>query len=184
MSSDGNPDSIRNPKPTIRNRRWVWFFAALVVLSAAAAAVNWTYNTRQQLTPEKLAAAEALWDKNGPADYDLVVEKAINSAADVPEVRDRIEVQVRGKKVVSGTINGAPLAERLLAEYDMPGWFGFVEDFLRIDTAPGARRTFRAAEFDPQTGQLLRFRRRVSGTHERQEIVLRLTPPAEMTKSQ
>jgi hypothetical protein len=162
-----------------RNRRWVWFFAALAVLSVAAAAINWTYNARQQLTPEQLAAMMKLWDQAGPADYDLIVEKTVSSAAaDVPELRDRIEVQVRGKKVVAGTINGMPLEKRLLAEYDVPGWFGFVEDFLRIDTAPGARRTFRVAEFDAHTGQLLRFRRRVSGSRERQETVLRLTPAA------
>jgi hypothetical protein len=160
-----------------RTRGWVWFFAALAAMAVLAAAVNWTYNARQQLTPEKLATAMALWDANGPADYDLVIDKTISpAAANVAAVRDRIDVQVRNKKAVSGTINGAPLERRLLAEYDVAGWFGFVEEFLRIDTTPGAPRTFRAAEFDPHTGQLLRFRRRVSGTRERQEIVLRVTP--------
>jgi hypothetical protein len=160
-----------------RNRNWLWFFAALAVLAVAAVAINWTYNARQQLTPEKLQAATDLWAKSGPADYDLVIEKAISStASDGSEMRDRIDVKVRDKKVTAATLNGRPLERRLWDEYDVPGWFGFVEEFLRIDTKPGARRTFRVAEFDPRTGQLLRFRRRVSGTHERQEIVLRLTP--------
>jgi hypothetical protein len=159
-----------------RSRGWVWFFAVLAVLAAAAIGINWAYNARQQLTPQQLQAAWDLWKRNGPADYDLVVEKTINSAAADGEIRDRIEVQVRDRKVVAATLNGAPLERRLWDEYDVPGWFGFVEDFLKIDTKPGAPRTFRAAEFDPHTGQLLRFRRRVSGTRERQEIVLRLTP--------
>src|SRR5262245_6394381 len=146
-----------------RNRNWLWFFVVLVALAAAAVAINWTYNARQQLTPEQLRAAMDLWAKSGPADYDLVIDKAISSAAsDGAEIRDRIEVKVRAKKVVAGTLNGQPLERRLWDEYDVPGWFGFVEEFLRIDTKPGAPRTFRAAEFDPHTGQLLRFRRRVS----------------------
>ena len=160
-----------------RNRGWVWFFVALAVLTAAAVAINWSYNARQQLTPQQLQAAEDLWAKNGPADYDLVVEKAFSSAAsDGAEERDRIEVSVRNRKVVAGSLNGGPLERRHWDESDVPGWFGFVEEFLKNDTQPGAPRTFRAAEFDPDTGQLLRFRRRVSGTRERQEIVLRLTP--------
>ncbi len=162
-----------------RNRGWVWFFIALAVLAALAIGINWAYNARQQLTPEQLAAAERLWGQNGPADYDLTVDKTISSQASTDdELRDHIEVKVRGKKAVAGTLNGASLPPRLYRLYDVPGWFEFVEDFLRIDTAPGARRTFRVAEFDSHTGQLLRFRRRVSGTGERQEIVLRLTPAA------
>jgi hypothetical protein len=162
-----------------RNRNWLWFFAALAVLAVLALSINWWYNVRQQLTPERLRAAMEQWARTGPADYDLVIDKAISSAAsDGAETRERIEVVVRNKKVVAAALNGAPLERRVWAEYDVPGWMGFVEEFLRIDTQPGARRTFRVAEFDPDTGQLLRFRRRVSGTRERQEIVLRLTRPA------
>ena len=58
----------------------------------------------------------------------------------------------------------------------MPAWFGFIETFLKNDEAPGAPRTFRTAEFDPRTGQLLRFTRSVSSTRERQELILHLTP--------
>ena len=105
------------------------------------------------------------------------IHNAISSAAsDGSEIRDRIEVKVRDKKVVAATLNGAPLERRLWDEYDMPGWLGFVEEFLRLDTKPDAPRTFRVAVFDPQTGALRRFARRVSGTRERQEIRFLLTP--------
>jgi hypothetical protein len=159
-----------------KNHNWIWFFAAVVVLGAAAVTINWAYNARRQLTMEQLAAAEDLWDKAGPAGYDLVVDKTLQSTSATEPIRDRIEVKVRKKKVVEATINGGPLPRRLWEEYDLPAWFGYIEQFLKIDTAPGAPRTFRAAEFDPRTGQLLHFTRSVSTTRERQELVLRLTP--------
>ena len=62
-----------------RNRNWVWFFAAVAVLGAIAVAIPWAYNARQQLTRQQLDAAADLWDKHGPADYDLVVEKTMDS---------------------------------------------------------------------------------------------------------
>ncbi len=162
-----------------KNRNWIWFFVTLVLLGAAAVGINWAYNARQQLTMAQLTAAEDLWDKSGPADYDLIVDKTIQSAAGDP-IRDRIEVKVRKKEVVEALLNGQPIPRRprddLWAQYDMDGWFGFVERFLQMDTARGAPRTFRAAEFDPRTGQLLHFTRSVSATRERQELTLRLTP--------
>src|SRR4051794_17167470 len=153
------------------NRNWVWFFVVLALLGAAAVGINWAYNARQQLTPEQLRAAEDRWDKHGPADYDLVIEKTFQSSASDNPTTDRIEVRVRNKSVVEASMNGRPLERRLWGEYDVPGWFGFVERFLQIDTAPSAPRTFRSAVFDPATGQLQHFRRSVSGTHERQELV-------------
>jgi hypothetical protein len=161
-----------------KNRNWVWFLVVVALLGAAAVSINWAYNARQQLTMEQLTAAEDKWDKTGPADYDLVIDKTIQSAGG-DSIHDVIQVKVRKRKVVAATINGNPLERRLWDEYDMGGWFGFVERFLQIDTAPGAPRTFRAAEFDPETGQLLRFRRYVSSTRERQELVLRLTAPGQ-----
>src|SRR5688572_5517522 len=96
------------------NRNWLWFFAALAILSAAAIGVNWWYNARQQLTPERLRAAMDLWRANGPADYDLLIEKVINSAAsDGAALKDRIEASVRNRQVVAAALNGAPLERRL-----------------------------------------------------------------------
>src|SRR5262245_47338849 len=113
------------------SRSWVWFFAALAVLAIAAVAINWTYNARQQLTPEQLAAAEERWKQHGPADYDLEVEKIISGAASDAAVRDRITVRVRRGQVVAAELNGAELERRLWPEYDMPSWLSYVEEFLR-----------------------------------------------------
>jgi hypothetical protein len=177
MTGDRPPDDTENRKPKTENRNWVWFFAALVVLGAASVSINWAYNARQQLTMEQLTAAQDRWIKAGPADYDLVIDKTIQSGAGAEPNRDRIEVEVRKNKVVAASLNGAPIKERRIRdEYDMPGWLDAVERFLQIDTAPGAPRTFRSAEFDPVTGQLRHFTRSVSTTRERQELVLTMTP--------
>ena len=157
------------------NHNWIWFFAVLVVLGVAAVAINWAYNARQQLTLAQLHAAEDKWEKVGPVDYDLVVDKTIQSGNSEEPIHDRIEVQVRNKTVVAASLNGAPMKLRFWGENDMIAWFGFIEQFLEIDAAPGAPRTFRTAEFDPVTGYIRHFTRSVSTSRERQELVLRVT---------
>ena len=179
MNNGAEFDPIGNRQSKIENRNWIWFFAVLAALGTAAVAINWAYNSRQQLTLEELERNEVLWDKAGPADYDLVIEKTYQSSASDEPNTERIEVTVRQKKVVAGTLNGMPqdVAVGPWARYDMPGWFGFVERFVKMDSQPNAPRTFRTAEFDPRTGQLLRFTRSVSMTRERQAITFRLTQP-------
>jgi hypothetical protein len=160
------------------NRGWIWFFAVMIVLAVSAAAITWSANVRQQLTFEQLAAAQKLWAEKGPADYDLWIEKRISSAnSDAEQPPEIIESKIRRGKVLSATFDGRPMEPRLLPNYDMPAWFGFVDDFLKRDLAEGAPRTFRTAVFSPETGALLHFTRRVSGTRERQEITIRITPP-------
>jgi hypothetical protein len=161
-----------------KNRNWIWFFAALAILGTAAMAINWAYNYRQQLTLEDVQRNAALWKEHGPTDYDLVIEKTYqSSASDFPNT-ERIEVRVRKKKVVEGKLNDASRDVSIgpWSTYDMPGWFRFVERFAAMDAEKDAPRTFRTAEFDARTGQLMHFTRSVSKTRERQEIVWRLTP--------
>lgn len=161
------------------NRNWLWFLVTLVFLAVLAIGINLLYNLRIQLVPEKLEAARAKWMAAGPTDYDLEIEKILSAANSNGEViRDRIKVQIRQGKVIGGTINGEPLPERVFEQYTMPGWFDFVDSFVKRDLAPGAPRTFRSADFDDKTGQILRFRRRVTRTTERQEIAIQLTAPS------
>jgi hypothetical protein len=160
-----------------RTRGWIWFFVILAVLAAAAVTINLLYSARQRLTMDQLRAAEDLWDRAGPKDYDLVIDKTIGSATpDAPKTRDRITMEVRGGKGRAGTINGQPLDERLLSQYDMGGWLSFVEEFVRQSEKPGAPRTFLSADFDPQTGALRRFRRSVRTTREWVDVTFQLTP--------
>jgi len=165
-----------------RNRGWIWFFVVLGILAAAAVTINMLYSARQRLTMDQLRSAQERWDRTGPRDYDLVIDKTIGSATPGGDkTRDRITVEVRGGKCRAGKINGQPLDERLLSEYDMAGWLSFVEEFVRQSEKPDAPRTFLSADFEPQTGALLRFRRSVRTTREWVEVVFQLTtvnPPA------
>lgn len=161
-----------------RSRNWLWFFLILVVLATAAIGINWWYNLRQQLSMEQLTAAMQRWQERGPVDYDIIIEKNISSATSSGEPTiETIVARVRKGTVLDASLDGRPMERRLWPDYDMPAWFGYVEEFLRRDLAPGAPRTFRTAVFDPLTGALQHFRRRVSGTRERQELKIRVTPP-------
>src|SRR4051794_28293168 len=114
-----------------RNRGWIWFFVVLTILAAAAITINLFYRAAQRLTMDQLRAAQDLWDRAGPKDYDLVIDKTIGAAtAGGDKTRDRITVEVRNGKALSGTINGQPLPDRLLSEYEMAGWLSFVEAFV------------------------------------------------------
>ena len=160
-----------------RNRGWIWFFVILTGLAAAAITINLLYSASQRLTMERLHAAQNLWDRTGPKDYDLVIDKTIGpTTAGGDKTRDRITIQVRDGKGKSGTINGQPLPERLLSQYDMAGWLSFVEEFVRQSEKPDAPRTFLSADFDPHTGALQRFRRSVRTTREWVDVAFQLTP--------
>jgi len=158
-----------------RNANWIWLFAVLAVLSGLAVGINLMFNLRQQLTPEELTRQRQRWEAAGPASYDLVIKKVISAArSDGTPVRDELRVQVRGRQAVGGTLNGRPLESRLWAEYDMPGWFDFVERFLEKDRQPGAPRAFCVARFDATDGHLVSFVRSVGATRERQELKFEL----------
>lgn len=164
--------ATRNPDRTSsqRSRGWVWFFVLLAVLTVTSIAVQLWFNLQQQLTPEHLAAARALWKAKGPSDYDLEYTKKGSATG-------YFRVQVRGGKVVSAAMDGQPLEARLYSFYDMPGLFDDIERFLDLDRSPGSRRTFTKATFDPEDGHLLHYIRSVTSTRQRVEISVRLVPP-------
>jgi len=153
------------------NRGWIWFFAGLAVLAVAAVSLNVWYNLRQQLKPEDLEQAKALWKAHGPLDYDL-------HYTEQGSVTATYEVRVRRGRVVYAEPDPRPL-EQKRAYYGMPALFGYLERFLECDREPGAPRTFTQATFDPQDGHLIRYVRRVMGTRERLEINVRLEPVAD-----
>jgi hypothetical protein len=150
-----------------RNRGWIWYFVALAVLALGAAITLVTYNLRQQLTLQQLAAAEQKWQRNGPRDYDMEYTKQ-GSAAGTYQV-----------KVRDGVVTYAEPDERPLAQkrpyYSMEALFSYVEDFLKEDSRPGAPRTYAVASFDPEDGHLVHYVRRVMGTNQRLELTVQLT---------
>jgi hypothetical protein len=154
----------------MRNRNWIWFFVVLAVLGVAAIGINYWYSSQLQLKPEDLKAAEARWMSKGPADYDLRIHKEISPASGGDPMREEIIANVRAGQVIKVTLNGRELEHRLLAKYDVPAWFDYLDEFMEIDTKPGAARVFCEGQFDPTDGHPTYYRRRVARTRERQEL--------------
>jgi Family of unknown function (DUF6174) len=159
--------------PRRDSRRWIWFFAVLVVLTIAGITIQVVYNARQQLKQEELDRALALWKEKGPRDYDLKYTTRKDGDAETFEVR------VRGGQVVAVTLNGRPLEPWQYHYHSMPALFDYVAAFLKQDTEPGRRRTFATAQFDAADGHLIHYVRSVMGTRERVEINTQLTPVPE-----
>jgi hypothetical protein len=154
------------------SRAWIWYFVILVVLTLLSITALVMFNLGQQLKPEQLAQAQALWNDKGPRDYNMVY--TLNGST-----TGTYRVQVRQGKVVSVIRDGQSVEKRLYVYSSMPALFEFIEDFLKQDAEPGRRRTFTKAVFDPQDGHLKHYVRRVMGTTERQEITVELTPVAD-----
>jgi hypothetical protein len=150
-----------------RSRAWIWFFVLLGILTVAAVAVQIWYNSRQLLTPTKLAEARSRWQMRGPRDYDMEYK-----VKRISEAEDAYKVHVRDARVIEATWNGAPLAERLYRYQTMPALFAFIEDFLESDSKPGSPRTFAVATFDRNDGHLVHYVRSVMSSRERQEITV------------
>ena len=160
--------------PPHRHYGWVWYFAVLAVLTVAAISILIWYNLRQQLKPEQLAEAKALWKKNRPSNYDLTYTKKGSATG-------TFALEVRNGKVVSVTLDGRPITRddrpldpSLYSRYDMTGLLDDIDQFSRLDAEPGRPRTFTVAVFDPEDGHLIHYVRRVMGSTERIEINVQL----------
>lgn len=157
--------------PPRRSRTWIWFFLILVILTTLSLTILIRYNRGQQLTRQQLDEARALWQHQGPHDYDLDYTKSSS-------VTERYRIQVRHGKVVAALRDGKPMEERLYSYYDMQGLFDALEGFLQEDAKPGSPRTYMVASFDGRDGHLIQLVRRVMGTTQRLEIHVILTPVA------
>src|SRR6476660_6753191 len=154
--------------PPKKNRKWIWYFAVLTVLTIIATATLAIYNIYQQLKPEKLDAAIALWKEKGPKDYVLIyTAKTKDHSADRD---DHYVVKVKDGRAYEVLINGLAAEERQLAYYGMPRLLQYLERFMEIDAEPGRPKTFLRGDFNAKTGALVRYVRRVMGTRQRLEI--------------
>lgn len=169
--------------PPVRNRGWLWFFVAVATLTVVAIIIIVWHGRQQlgeQITLEKLAEAEALWNQKGPRDYRLSYSITRPRGGETT-VTDSYVVEVRDAKITSVLFNNKPIILKPDGEifYDMPGLFRDIRGFLAKDAKPKPDdpRTFSRADFDPTDGHLRQFRRIVFGARERQEInVEELTP--------
>jgi hypothetical protein len=176
--------------PPSRNRS-VWFFVVLAVLGIAAMVIPIVYNLGLQLRPEKVAEARGRWRRHAPADYDLKV--LVTTTHEGGEERDEDVLAVRGGRVRMAGSNGYLLfLDPALAVLTGPGFlalppedlrrhgveamFDRMEEALRDDAASGGRN-YVTAQFDPRDGHPQRYVRRIRGTKERVEWLVRLERP-------
>jgi hypothetical protein len=160
---------MKGASQTGRPRKWVWFFLLLGTLAVAGIGIEVWSNLQQQLTPEKLAAARALWAEKGPRDYELDYEVKHGDTPDPsPVVGEKYTVRVKDGK-----------AETL----PRPGKFGSMDDLfdwidvrLRDDRKPDSPRAFVKPTFDPSDGHFEHYVRSVMATRERIEIDVKLRP--------
>jgi Family of unknown function (DUF6174) len=145
-----------------RSRNWIWFFAVLGLLAVAAVAINGVYNMRLQLTPEALAHARELWEKNGPRDYLLEYTKTIDRA-------ETFIVTVRNGETRSVVLNPGEQQLKLEARqyrfYGMDALFDDIDTLLKRDAQPGSPRAFNQAVFDPGDGHLIYYARNAGKEH-------------------
>lgn len=159
----------------VPNRRWIWYFVVLVLLTIAAVATLIVYNLGQQLKREQLAAARELWKSNSLKSYQLTYTQKKGSDARA----ETYVVRVRSGKVVSVSLDGRPLEKRLYSFFGMEALFDYILDFLEQDARPDRPRTFARARFDPDSGALRDYVRRVMGGSERVEIKVDSLVPLE-----
>jgi hypothetical protein len=158
------------------SRRWAWYFGVLLVLGVVAITVPLIYNLKAQLTPEQLETARALWKENGPANYALLYQERIEAG---PVETYRVEVQGGIVSVSRREGSKETKLEELTPSqrqaYTVPGLFERMEHFLEEDRA-ASRRNYVTASFDARDGHPTHYVRRVSGTQERLEWVVKMLP--------
>jgi uncharacterized protein DUF6174 len=163
---------VQHMPPARRNRGWIWFFIVLASLALTAMVVPIVYNLSQQLKPEELAAAEKQWREKGPASYQLVYTVKRGDAEP-----DHFVVRVRHGKAVSAQVNDIPQPPNRAHNYTMDRLFDDIQEFLEIQKRKDQPQTYLRAFFDPATGAVRRFIRRVMGTNERLEIEVQSLVP-------
>ena len=149
-------------------RSSLWYFLVLAVLAVVAMVSLVMYNMARQLKPEQLAAARALWKEKGPKSYQLSYK--IKIGLDVEP--DYYVVRVRNGEVVSSTRNERPEEKRLYGERGMDAIFDWIQDFQDLAAKPKQPRTYLFGSFDPATGAVRKYVRRVMGGSERLEITV------------
>jgi hypothetical protein len=116
-----------------------------------------------ELTESRLSAAEALWERAGPASYDMDIE--IRGAQP-----GRVHVEVRNNEVATMTRDGRTPPERTWHVWSVPGLFETLERELELAEDPVHEMNAAAGtqlrlgcEFDSQFGYPRQYQRFASG---------------------
>jgi len=157
------------PPAAKKNRSWIWYFVVLFVLAISATVILIVFNLRQQLKPEQLQAARAMWKDKGPRDYTIAYTMRVNEEPDP----DQYWAKVRGGQVVESKFNDQPEPVERRYYRSMDSLFDYVERFMKIDSEKDSPKTYVRAIFDDQkTGGLRWYVRRVMGGRHRVEITV------------
>lgn len=162
MSINGFDDESA---PVVRGRRIsLRFVAGAIVLGISIGLILTiivlVVTSRGQpprMTSSDFEAARQLWQRHGPASYDMDIEQSLGLSG-------KIHVEVRKGQVTAMTINGEPAAPRLWDNWSVPGLFEIIRmDVNRNDAVVNAPEqpipVFQQAEFDPANGLPRVYRR-------------------------
>jgi len=153
---------------TPRSKRWIWFFIIVTMMGAAGVTAEIWSNLSQQLTPEKLAEARAVWKQKGPRDYDLDYEiKREDNPDPAPRTGEKYTVHVKDGQ-------GPRPGEHDFGSMD--DLFDRIDQRLRADRESGGPQPFVKATFDPYDGHVIHYVRSVMKTRERLEVTVTLRP--------
>lgn len=160
-------DALANPSPKRAVKRWPWAVASVVVFVGLA---FWGLKTLLPGLPEiqaaDLAAAQVVWAKAPPADYDLTVQLTGRQTGE-------LKVSVRTGIAIAMTRNGTPLRqERTWEPWTVPGMFEtLTTDFENREQAvekfgvePGSIHM--RCEFDPKYGFPKHYIHQIYGRHQ------------------
>ncbi|MFO0967215.1 MAG: DUF6174 domain-containing protein [Gemmataceae bacterium] len=152
-------------------RRHPYVTLVTVLLAGGALFVAWSVrrNAARRLTPERLEAARALWDRKGPKDYRLTYTILRGGAGEA----DEYQVRVKNGEAVEATINGRDAEKGALGAYGMDRLFDFIERFFRVDADRSKEKAHYVADFDDEDGHLIWYYRHVPGTRESVTIEVR-----------
>jgi hypothetical protein len=179
MDSDTPPASAAHSAPASRGRgsRWMLLFvlsSALICFVGAAGLLRLFVAQRiPELTAAELEKAEELWERVGPASYEMDLEILRGRPG-------KVHIEVRNEQITAMTRDGVTPKQHTWRYSSVPGLFETLERELEmaedpvheLGAAAGTRWHLRC-EFDPVYGYPRQFHRYVYGGG--QEVYWRVT---------
>lgn len=161
------PDTPANPakKRASKRRPWVFAFALLFV-----SVVFWGFRALlpglPEIHPVDLEAAQGVWSRAAPADYDLTVQLSGRQTGE-------LKVSVRKGAATGMTRNGTPMRqERTWEPWTVPGMFEtLATDFENRENAEDkfgveSSSIHMRCVFDPQYGFPKHYLHQIYGRHQ------------------
>jgi len=138
-------------------------FAVVAIVGVVALLQTFVVQRIPELSEARLETAEDLWQRAGPASYDMDLE--IRGAQP-----GRVHIEVRNREVTAMTRDGRAPPPRTWDVWSVPGMFDTLERELvlaedpvhEMDAAAGTQLRLRC-DFDPQYGYPRQYHRYVSG---------------------